>query len=147
MPREVIAGLRDLQIKLKNMPDKVQNKILRNAATFAVNPLVQEAKRSVPVSDRNYLARTYRGTLIAPGFGKRSIAKKVKLYQDGKFAKAMVGVKPEAYYLLQFVERGTSKQPKQPWLEPAYRKTRRKVLTRFQEQMKKKILESAKGKR
>jgi HK97 gp10 family phage protein len=93
------------------------------------------------------LARTYRGTLIAPGFGKRSIAKKVKLYQDGKFAKAMVGVKPEAYYLLQFVERGTSKQPKQPWLEPAYRKTRRTVLTRFQEQMKKKILESAKGKR
>lgn len=144
---ETVEGLRDLQFKLKNMPDKVQGKILRNAATFAVNPLVSEARRSVPVSSRNYLARTYRGKLIAPGFGKRSIKKKVKLYQGGKFAKAMVGVLPEAYYLLQFVERGTSKQSKQPWLEPAYRKTRRQVLTRFKEQMKKKILESAKGKR
>jgi len=147
MPKEQIVGLRELQIKLRNMPEKVQKKVLRNAATLAVNPLVQEAKRSVPVSSRTYLAKTYRKKLIAPGFGKRSIAKKVKLYQDGKFAKAMVGVKPEAYYLLQFVERGTSYQRKQPWLEPAYRKTRRAVLSRFQEVMRQKILQSAKGKR
>jgi HK97 gp10 family phage protein len=142
-----VKGAKELRRKLLSMPEKVQKKVLRNAGTLAINPMVQEAKRSAPVSDRDTLRRTYTGKLIAPGFAKRSIAKKVKLYQGGRFVKAMVGVKPEAYYILQFVERGTSRQAKQPWLEPAFRKTRGAVLSRFSATMKKKILESARLKR
>lgn len=146
MPEDV-KGVAALRRKLLSMPEKVQKKVLRNAGTLAVNPLVQEAKRSAPVSDRTTARKTYTGKIIAPGFASRSVAKKVKLYQGGRFVKAMVGVKPEAYYVLQFVERGTSKQAKQPWLEPAFKKTRQNVLGRFGSTMKKRILESARSKK
>jgi hypothetical protein len=35
--------------------------------------------------------------------------------------KVSVGVQKEAFYAVQFLELGTSKIPKRPWLEPAFR--------------------------
>ncbi len=143
MPKQ-LHGFDELERKFRALPGKVQKKALRNAATLAVNPLLQAAKAAAPVSTRGYLVKSYKGKLLAPGYASRSVRKKVKLYQGGRFAKAMIGVLPEAYYALQFVERGTSYQERKPWLEPAYRRTQGEVLSRFQQFMRKRVEESAK---
>ncbi len=136
---ETVQGLAVLQKRLTKLGAAAGGKALRSAANIAINPVVKTARSLIPTNDRDYLKKTYLGRYVAPGFAKRQIAKKTKLYQRGRFAKAMVGVRPEAYYAVLFVERGTSRQPKQPWLEPALRKNRTLVARRLGEFLKKRI--------
>jgi hypothetical protein len=51
----------------------------------------------------------------------------------------MLGVRPEAFYAVQFIELGTSKIPKRPWLEPAFRQSITAVDLRFQSEIKRLI--------
>ncbi len=141
---ERVQGIDDLQKQLSALGASVGGKALRSAANLAVNPVVKTARTLIPTNDRDYLKKTYRGRRVAPGFAKRSIAKKVVMYQRGRFAKAMVGVKPEAYYATLFVERGTSRQPRQPWLEPALRTNRALVMRRLGQFLKKRIDKASK---
>jgi len=48
----------------------------------------------------------------------------------------MLGVRPEAFYAIQFIELGTSKIPKRPWLEPAFRKSINDVDALFRQRLK-----------
>ena len=43
----------------------------------------------------------------------------------------MVGVRPEAFYAVSFIELGTSSIPKRPWLEPAFRASRGDINARM----------------
>lgn len=146
MPDFKITGVEELKRKLEKLPQAAQGRALRAAGTLATTPIVQTARTLIPVNDRDYLKKTFRGRRVAPGFAKRNIAKKTVLYQNGRFVKAMVGVRPEAFYATQFVERGTSRQKPQPWLEPAYRRNRANVLRRFGRFLEKKIMAQAKRK-
>jgi len=140
---ERLEGFKTLERRLQALGSAAGGKALRSAALIAVNPTVKKARALIPENDRDFLARTYTGRLVAPGFAKRNIAKKVKLYQRGSFAKAMIGVKPEAYYATEFVERGTSRQAPQPWLVPALRITRFEVTERLAKFLKKRIDKAA----
>lgn len=147
MPKsDQLKGTKELARKLSELGAAAGGKALRNAALLAMTPVVSDAKRRIPVNDRDYLKRSYKGTPIAPGFAKSQIAKKTLISRDKTRAYALVGVKPEAYYATQFVERGTSKQPAQPWLRPAFRTNRREVLRRLANQLRKNIMKVAKGK-
>lgn len=65
------------------------------------------------------LHKTYKGRLVSMGFAKRSLRMIVKLARAGTGARAIIGVRAEAFYALQFFERGTSKIPARPFLAPA----------------------------
>lgn len=140
MPAEPIEGLRALQRKLFELRDLDRGKVLRSATLLATTPVMQAAKARIPVSDRSYLAKTYKGRKVAPGFAQRNLARKVILARNKNRAFGLVGVKPEAYYALLFVELGTSKQPKQPWLEPAFRGTQSAQITAFGDTIRRKLM-------
>lgn len=67
------------------------------------------------------LHRTYKGRLVSRGFASRSLRVLARVYTaGGEFrARAILGVKAEAFYVVQFFEKGTSRIPRQPWLVPA----------------------------
>lgn len=91
---------------------------LLKAAAEAAEPIAQRARALIPVGVDAH--RTYKGREVQPGFARASIRVKTVLNKDGTAAMAMVGVAPEAFYAVQFVELGTSKMAAQPWLRPAY---------------------------
>ena len=137
-----LKGYRELSKQLQALGAAVGGKTLRSATLLATTPVMREARRRIPVGVDAH--KTYKGRVVAPGFAKRSIARKAFLSRDKSTAYCIVGVKPEAYYALQFVEMGTSKQSAQPWLEPAFRATQDEQIERLGANLRKKILAAVK---
>src|SRR5690606_16595791 len=110
----------------------------RASAMSAMLPALRAAQKAAPVGAPPYKGKdpypvkTYKGRLRTPGFASRSVARKAKVSRDGTSVMVMLGVKPEAFYALQFHELGTSKIPKKPWLEPSFRQSLPLVDARFQ---------------
>jgi len=139
---EQIEGLDELAEKLASMGAKVGGRNLSKAARFATTPLVTAARRRVPQSNEGH--RLYTGEWVAPAYTKRKgIKKRVKLSRDKTRVWSDVGVTDKAYYSTQFVERGTSKQPAQPWLVPAFDATKDQVLDRMKSRLKKLVEDAA----
>jgi hypothetical protein len=143
MPTEPVKGLRELSRKLSQLDAKSGGKILRSAAMRSTLPAFKAIKAAAPKSDRSFPHKTHKGRWVAPGFLSRSVARKSRLSRDKRTATVLLGVKPEAFYGLQFVELGTSKQRRQPWLEPNFRRSRHAVVARFGDIMRQKILQVA----
>jgi HK97 gp10 family phage protein len=161
-----IFGFKELSRQLEAMSTAASGAALKRAATFAIKPAVAAAKRAAPVADppyhvgagvkggvygsgavrtvNPYPRRTYLGRLVTPGFTQRNVASKVTLDRGKTVVHAMIGVKPEAFYALQFVELGTSKMAKRPWLEPSFRGSISEVDARFQDLLKALIDSAAK---
>lgn len=139
MPPEPVKGLKELDRKLRELGAGLGGKTLRSATLQATLPAFNEAKARIPVNDRDYLKKTYKGRPVAPGFAKRNIARKSRLSSDKRTATAMIGVKPEAFYAVAFVEKGTSKMRRRPWLEPSFRRNRAAMVTRLGDRLRAKI--------
>lgn len=114
-------------------------------------PVVKRARNNIPVGSPPYEGkdpypvRTYKGRLRTPGFAKRNIARKSILSRDKTFVKVMIGVKPEAFYAVNFIEFGIpGKIPAKPWLEPAMRQSRSDINARLKKRLKELIEKAAK---
>ena len=130
-----IEGFKELSDKLKLMPDKVRRKALRQATRKAANVVLKEAVARVPTSDRSTPRKDYKGNLIYAGHAKRSIKAVVKLARNKRTAYARIGVKPSAYYALQFVELGNG-QKAQELMVPSFRAKVDEVLRIFYDNLK-----------
>lgn len=141
-----IEGFKELSKQLSKMSAAVGGKALRSAAMSATLPAVKAARARAPVGNPPfesgkdpYPVRTYKGRMRTPGFAKRNIARKSKLSRDKRRVTVSIGVRPEAFYAVQFIELGTSRIPRRTWLEPSFRRSRRQIDTRFKQQLKKNI--------
>ena len=145
-----ITGFKELSAQLTKMGEAVGGKALRSAAMTATLPVVKRAKANIPVgtppyeSGDPYPVTTNKGRLRTPGFAKRNIARKSILSRDKRFVGVMIGVKPEAFYAIQFIEFGTSKTPAQPWLAPALKASRAEIDARMKKRLKQLIDKAAK---
>lgn len=83
--------------------------------------------------------RTYKGRLVTAGFAARSTRVIVVMSKDKEMATAILGVRAEAFYALQFFELGTATIPRQPWLMPAFYQSRDQVLSKVGATMKERI--------
>lgn len=135
MSERHLAGLKELSLKLNQLGTELAAKTLRQATMNAATPVVREARLRIPVGDIEH--RTYKGNLVAPGFGQRSIRKSSKII-DGR-AVVSIGVRREAFYATQFVELGTQKMDATPWLVPAFENQRDEVERRLADQLRTKI--------
>lgn len=146
-----IDGYNKLSKQLSAMQGAVAVKVLKRAANQAMLPVVQQARQNIPVgnppyeSSRSdpYPVKGLGGKLRTPGFAKRNIARKtIEMRRKGNVL-AMVGVKPEAFYAVQWIELGKSNQPARPWLRSALRQAQGKVDTRFRERLRRIIDKAA----
>ena len=130
-----ITGLKALSDKLNQLDTALAAKALRQSVYNATLPATRAMKMGAPVGTVAH--RTYRGRLVAPGFLKRSI--RAISFIKGGIATALIGVKREAFYGVQFVDRGTKKMNAQPWFKSVFEQSRDAMEARLVEQLKAKI--------
>ncbi len=162
-----IYGFEDLQKAITELGTRVGGKHLRAAARSAMLPAKRAAQRAAPVGSPPYvysgasygglrafdpyprpIYRTKgggKGPLVAPGFSRRMVAIKAWQSRDKRQVNIMLGVRPEAWQALQFVELGTSRTPARPWLEPSFRSSIKLVDARFKQRLKARLDKAARG--
>lgn len=139
-----ISGYRELSAQLKAMKAATSGRAMRSAVTAAAKPALDAARAAAPQANPPYgpyatrttpidpyPKKTYKGRLVTPGFASRSVASRSRISRDGQAARVEIGVRAEAFYSIQFLELGTSKIPKRPWLEPAFRGSRSAIDARL----------------
>jgi HK97 gp10 family phage protein len=120
--RKGLEGVGELSKQLDALGKLDDGKAIRAAVRAGMKPAFKAAQQNIPVGTVAH--RTYKGRLVGPGFAKRSLVIVTTLSKDGQKASAILGVKAEAFYAIQFVEMGTSQMAAQPWLRPAFYSTR-----------------------
>ena len=135
MTRKIkIEGIKELSKKLAEMPQKVQKSALRRAAKEASDLVVKAAESNIPKGIDPHV--TYKNRLVYPGFASRNIKAILKVSSDLSRVWARIGVSKEAFYAVNFVELGTSKQAAQPWLRPALQSVEAKAIEIFAKKFK-----------
>lgn len=95
--------------------------ILRPTVKKAMEIAYDRAQALIPTSAEKH--KSYLGHELPPGFAKASIRIITRQRSDKQAVTAIMGVRKEAYYAVQFVEIGTAKQQAQPWLRPSMAST------------------------
>lgn len=121
-----ISGIAELAAKLADIGKLEEGKGLRSAVRAGVKPIFIQAKANIPKSPD--AVKTHKGRLVGPGFASRNIRTITQLKLDQGIARGSVGVRAEAFYAVNFVERGTKKQKAQHWLTDASDQTKEQQL-------------------
>lgn len=124
-----LEGFDELSRKFKQLGTLDQGKVIRAGGNTGATTVLKAARQTVPEGTREH--RTYKGRWVAPGFAKRSLAKKVSLSRDKTRVVARIGVKREAFYAVQFLELGTRHIPPRRWLTRAYEQSQQEVIQGF----------------
>jgi hypothetical protein len=138
-----VKGLRELDRKLAALGGALGQKTLRNAARAAMKPALDAARAAAPTGTEAH--RTYKGRLVAPSFAKRSL--RVVTYRNRRTGKvgALLGVRKEAYYALQFWVYGHYGRKRQDWFTPAFEGAKSEMLKLLQTETAKRIEKAAKS--
>ena len=103
-----IKGLRDLERKLEKLGKELGVKtspILEDILYKSTIPFLNKMKADIPVGTQQH--RTYTKRLVQPGFAKRSIRQLTGTRDIGENKLSVAtGVRAEAYYAIQFYDRG-----------------------------------------
>lgn len=132
-----IHGMKELQKALQVIGPKMGGNTLRGALRDAAKPVLASAQSRVPVGSVSH--KTYKGRLVGGGFASRNVKMKATLSRDKRSARVMIGVAPEAFYAAQFLELGTSKIRRRPWLRPALASQRNNVNDLFRQRMARRL--------
>ena len=109
-----LAGAADLIAKLQALGALDNGKIARGAVRAGMTATLQVARTKIPVGHR--LHKTYKGRVVAPGFGKSSLRIVTTTKTDSGLPAALLSVRKEAFYETQFLEWGTKKIRGKHWL-------------------------------
>jgi HK97 gp10 family phage protein len=132
-----IAGLKELELRLEKLGQKMGGKILRQAAVAAMLPVKREMKSIVPIGKVPH--KSYLGRTLAPGYLSRSIKHGSKFNKKLGTASAWIGVTAEAFYGTQFVDPGTVHQPAQKWFKFTFLKNEKRIQRDFARELRKRV--------
>lgn len=132
-----LEGTAQLAKQLEDLGKALSVPIMRAAVRAGVKPVVAKAAQLIPVGTVAH--KTYKGRIVQGGFAKSSIAIVTKSSNGGTTVSAAVGVRKEAFYALQFVERGTKKMRPQAWLNPAFLSTQVEQQTALADKLRERI--------
>jgi HK97 gp10 family phage protein len=142
-----LEGVAELSAKLRALADpKQQAMTLRAAVRTPMKKVEKRARANIAriSPGKAEMHRTYKGRLVSAGFASRSLRTIVKMSRDKQSASALLGVRREAFYALQFFELGTAYIPRQPWLVPAFEGMKEQSLREIGIVMRKRIEKIAK---
>ena len=134
-----ITGFKELEAKIKRLPDKVKKREIVKILGQVANPTLKAMRTLAPVGsgvitikDKQYqrkrrqIGKTIIQSHYKAGLGKKTLAKKVMR----KTPNAVVVVGPrtrkgkDGYFLRQWVIPGTKFQKANPFVDKAYQQTR-----------------------
>ena len=116
----------DLLRQLNKLPEKMQNRIIKGAVRASAKPIVQEAKRLVPVRTGNLK----KSIGVSSRRGSKTVVRvSVSPRRGGKH---------DGYYGM-WIEFGTKKMQPHPFLRPAFERKGADTIKFFKEYLKKRI--------
>lgn len=138
-----LEGSADLVKKLRALKGVAATKVLRSVVRAGIRPAQKRAVELIPQGSRAH--RTYKGRLVGPGFASRNTRVVTRATPTG--ASAALGVRREAFYAVQFVERrlGKSQYTGREWLQPAFEQTQTEQVAEAVGKLKKLIDGAARG--
>lgn len=126
-----IDGLKELEIRLKRLPQKVAGKALYSALMAGAEAIRKEAVSRAP-EDTGKL--------------KRNIVKRREKTRPELSASVVVGVRakgkktdPQNAYYWRYFEFGTSKRPARPFLRPAFEAQKEEAVARIAAKLRQRI--------
>lgn len=137
-----LEGVAELSEKLRQLASpKEQAATLRASVRKPMKAVMGQAQLNISrlSPGKAALHKTYKGRLVSRGFALRSIRMIVAMSKDKQRATAILGVRKEAFYALQFHELGTAYVRSQPWLMPAFTSSRNAMLKGVGEEMGRRI--------
>ncbi len=137
-----LEGVAELSAKLRTLADpKQQAATLRASVRTPMKKVERQARVNIAriSPGKTEVHRTYKGRLVSAGFASRSLRTITKMSRDKQSASALLGVRREAFYALQFFELGTAYIPRQPWLVPAFEGMKEQSLREIGIVMRKRI--------
>jgi hypothetical protein len=118
-----LEGVAELSRQLSGLGAAFSVPILRAAVRAGMKPA--QTRWIDTIWRGNTAHRTYKGRLVAPGFSSRNTRIVTRAEPGGTRVSAALGVRKEAFYAVQFIERelGNSKHTAQPSLRAAMSST------------------------
>lgn len=132
-----LDGTRELTKQLLALGAKVAARELKGTARAAMKPVEAAWRARMPKHPLPHY--TFRGRLVGGGFASRNIRIVTTINKRTGSAEAVIGVRREAFYIVQFVELGTSRMPANPTLVPAFEATQSQALSIVTAQLRKRI--------
>lgn len=142
---EHLQGVAQLTAQLTALGKAVTGKALRSSVRAGMKPAQKRAIELIPKGSTEH--RTYKGRLVGAGFASRNTRIITTVSPDKQKATAILGVRKEAFYATQFVERskGHSKLTGRPWLRPAFEGTVTLQEAALAQQLKKRVEAAVRG--
>ena len=128
-----VLGLKELELRLSELPDKLKNRVLAQSLQSGARLIEAQAEENAPVSIAPHILKSYAsamfktfkskrmGVWLLPGNLKRNI--KVKRDLSGTRGHAItyeVFCKNKDAWYWKFVEFGTRKMAAKPFMRPAF---------------------------
>ena len=132
-----VEGLKDLSEKLEKLGQQTGGKALRNAVVAATTPTMREMRMAAPVGKKEH--KTYKGRTVSPGFLKRNIKRKSWIDKRWGSVKVILGVSQEAFYGVQFLERGTKYISARPWFVRTFEANSQRMVATMRAKLKTQI--------
>ena len=118
----VIEGLALLTKQLNALASLEEGQALKRAVRAGIKQALLRAQQVIPVGHLAH--RTYKGLLVAPGFARDSLRIISTINPEKNIASGILGVRKEAFYVVQFIELGTRFYPGEPWIRRALEEAR-----------------------
>jgi hypothetical protein len=163
-----LEGVAELSKTLGMLGAAVSGRVLRATVKEAMFIVYQKALGRIPISGGvrpsrsgvKYVTATFdtagkprmshrlsypKGKEVDSGWAQQNLRLKTWVSRDKTVATAMIGVGPEAFYVLQFIELGTSRYPAAPWLTPVFESSTSGMVAEVGGQMRTRIERIAKA--
>lgn len=162
---EFVSGLAEASRKLELMGQRAGARALSSAAGRATTPVLQAMRAAAPKGTVGH--KTYKGRFVGPGFASRQIARRARFNKITGTASITIGVRPEAFYLIQFYDQRPGRTPYQitgrrvkgkgrksikpytlrarPWFSSVFINAQNQMLSRFRDILRANIEKAARG--
>jgi len=137
-----LEGVRELTGQLTELGAKLAARELKGTVKTALGEAEHRARARMPQGTEPH--KTYRGRLVSPGFALSTLHIEVGLNKRTGAVVATLGVGREAFYVVQFVELGTSTTAAQPWLRPSFEEAEDAMLRSIADELRQRIDKIAK---
>jgi hypothetical protein len=144
MDSKEMKGTDALMKRFEGLKAQAQSTVFRQAANYAMTPVLQMARKTAPRSRASH--KTYKGRTVAPGFLSRSMFRKTELNRKTGTVTSRVGMRKEAFYGTFLFMRNRRNQKKNDFLVQSLSSNKSAVTMRFADKMRDAIVREARKK-
>lgn len=146
----MLKGAAELDRKLAELGAVAGERVMNGAMRAALRVVKTEAEAAAKgLNESGRAHRTYKGRLVAPGFASRSLRVVMVRQKATNRFRAVLGVRREAFYAVQFLEVGVESRgiPRGLWLTGAYTRTQEGAQKKLVDNLRARIERAAKGRK